>query len=82
LFDGRHTRCDLLDQVSGGAAAAPAVGRLADVARFVGFIGVVLFLGAGLFALIAPPALTTAPATRTLNRNKRKDLTGKMSEKE
>jgi hypothetical protein len=25
---------------------------------------------------------TTAPATRTLNRNKRKDLTGKMSEKE
>jgi copper transport protein len=56
----------LLDQVSGGAAAAPAVGRLADVARFVGFIGVVLFLGAGLFALIAPPALTTAPATRVI----------------
>jgi copper transport protein len=56
----------LLDQVSGGAAAAPAVGRLADVARFVGFIGVVLFLGAGLFALIAPSALTTAPATRVV----------------
>lgn len=56
----------LLDQVSGGAAAAPAVGRLADVSRFVGFIGVVLFLGAGLFALMAPPALTTAPATRVV----------------
>lgn len=56
----------LIDQVSGGAAAAPAVGRLADVSRFVGFIGIVLFLGAGLFALMAPPALTTAPATRVV----------------
>lgn len=56
----------LLDQVSGGAAAAPAVGRLADASRFLGFIGIVLFLGAGLFALMAPPALTTAPATRVV----------------
>jgi copper transport protein len=56
----------LLDQVSGGASAAPAVGRLADVSRFVGFVGLVLLLGGGLFALMAPAVLTMAPATRVV----------------
>lgn len=56
----------LLDQVSAGATAAPAVGRFADVSRFVGFVGIVLLLGAGLFALMAPASLTTAPATRVV----------------
>ncbi|MEX0847087.1 MAG: copper resistance protein CopC [Ilumatobacteraceae bacterium] len=56
----------LLDEVSGDATVAPAVSRLADVARFAGFVGVVLLLGAGLVALMGPQSLTTSPATRVI----------------
>jgi copper transport protein len=57
---------DLLDQVSGGASAAPSVGRVADVARLLGFAGLALTVGAGLFAAMAPAALADRRPTRRM----------------
>ncbi len=56
----------LLDEVRAGVAAPPAVGRAADVSRLLAFVGVVLLLGAGAFALAAPPALAQLRATAVL----------------
>lgn len=54
---------DLLDEVSGGAGAAPSVGRAANLARLVGFAGLALAVGAGLFAVMAVPALADRRST-------------------
>jgi copper transport protein len=57
---------DLIDQVRAGAVSDPVVGRLSDIARLLAFVGLVLLLGAGAFALMAPASLTTAAATRVV----------------
>jgi copper transport protein len=48
---------DLVEQVRGGADAGASVDRSADVARLLGFLGLVVVVGAGLFAAMAPVAL-------------------------
>jgi copper transport protein len=57
---------DLLDQVASGAAAAPSVGRVANVARLLGFLGLTLTIGAGLYAAMAPSLLADRRVTRWL----------------
>jgi copper transport protein len=57
---------DLLDQVSGGASAATSVERAADVARLLGFVGLTIVVGAGLFAAMAAATLADRRATRQL----------------
>ncbi|MFN8020634.1 MAG: copper resistance protein CopC [Acidimicrobiales bacterium] len=44
----------LIDDVRDGATADAAVTRIADISRFVLFIGLVLLVGAGLWSLVAP----------------------------
>ncbi len=44
----------LVEQVRGGAQADGSVTRAADVARFVLFVGLVLFLGAGAWLMLVP----------------------------
>ncbi len=56
----------LLDRVSGDAAGDPTVGLLTDIARFVAFVGMVLFVGAGMFAALAPSQLGASSASRRL----------------
>jgi copper transport protein len=52
---------DLLDQLATGSGTDPAVSRLALMFRLVGFVGLVVFVGGGLFALqtARPPAATS-----------------------
>ena len=57
---------DLLDQVSGGASASPAVGRAANVARLLGFVGLTVTVGAGMFAAMAASVLADSRTTRRL----------------
>jgi copper transport protein len=56
----------LLDQVSGGVEASQVVVRLLSVARLLGYLGVVILLGAGLFAAAAPEHLATRRSTMAL----------------
>lgn len=56
----------LIDRVSGTSGADPALVRLADLARLLGFVGMTLLLGAGLFAALAPAKLAQVRATRRL----------------
>lgn len=56
----------LLDRVSGDAAGDATVGLLTDIARFVAFLGMVLLVGAGLFAALAPSRLGASPPSRRL----------------
>ena len=48
---------DLLDEVSGGASAATSVDRAANVARLLGFVGLTITVGAGLFAAMSAALL-------------------------
>lgn len=57
---------DLLDDVGSGAQADAVVERIGDIARFVGFVGLVLLLGGGLFLLGTPPSLIGGPGPRRL----------------
>ncbi|MGD9995294.1 MAG: copper resistance protein CopC [Ilumatobacteraceae bacterium] len=57
---------DLIDQVRGGARAAPSVDRAADVARLLGFVGLTALIGSGLFALMSPHSLVQRRSTRLL----------------
>ncbi len=59
---------DLIEQVSGGASAAPEVARLFGVARFLALLGLIVVAGAGFFAVIAPAGRGDSPATRALLR--------------
>ena len=63
----------LLDQVRAGASASPSVGRAANVARLLGFAGLTLTVGAGVYALMAGPLLAdrrvdASPAGRWMDR--------------
>jgi copper transport protein len=48
---------DLLDQLAGHAGVDRAVRRTADVARFAVYVGLILLLGVGVFAMMAPPGI-------------------------
>jgi copper transport protein len=65
---GGVTGSDLIDRVSKDAVAAPIVGRLLGVARFLALLGFIVVAGAGLFALGAPASRAEAPSTRVLLR--------------
>jgi len=56
----------LLGQVADGVGATPAVERLLSVARLLAFLGVVVLLGAGLFAAAAPAHLAERRGTMAL----------------
>lgn len=56
----------LVDRVSGQVAGDSTVGLLTDITRFMAFIGMVLLVGAGLFAAMAPTRLGSAPPSRRL----------------
>jgi copper transport protein len=57
---------DLLDEVSGGVSATPGVGRAANVARMLSFVGLALTIGGGLFAAMAASVLADSTNTRRL----------------
>ncbi|MBI5088686.1 MAG: copper resistance protein CopC [Actinobacteria bacterium] len=57
---------DLIDEVRSGAQAGPSVDRTADVARLLGFVGLTVVVGAGLFAAMSPRRLTDRRATSVL----------------
>ena len=56
----------LLGQVADGVSATSAVERLLSVARLLAFLGVVVLLGAGLFAAAAPAHLAERRGTMVL----------------
>ena len=56
----------LLGQVADGVSATSAVERLLSVARLLAFLGVVVLLGAGLFAAAAPAHLAERRGTLVL----------------
>ena len=56
----------LIGQVADGVGATPAVERLLSVARLLAFLGVVVLLGAGLFAAAAPAHLAERRGTMAL----------------
>ncbi len=58
----------LLDQVGGGGSASSIIDRLLIISRMLGYLGAVVLLGAGLFAIGAPGRLAEASATKVLLR--------------
>ncbi|MCU1359885.1 MAG: uncharacterized protein JWN99_1174 [Ilumatobacteraceae bacterium] len=56
----------LVDEVKGGASSPPSVGRVADVARLLGFAGLTLTIGAGMYAAMAGSLLADRRGTRRL----------------